>query len=361
MEFKFGKEPGSNVENQHEEQGQQDKGRQTTLLVLLLLLVGVVGYLYFFTGLIRPQEAPPKPVPPPQVVKQPLPPKGEVPPQPVAKPVEPAKPGVPSAAPVATVKPANAPAAVAPAPAAAVKMPPAPPAAVAKPAPVPPPVPAKPAVAQPSAKAEAKPPVQPAAKKPEPAKVVAAPVQKTAAPAPKAAAPAAEKKADAAKPTQKKAPAAAKSNGPWTLVIGLYTVEAALAEDMAKVRKAGLTPVITMGPKKPVAMHRLQYGVFDDKAEAQKAVEMLRRQTGSGFSVLKGGKHEVFAGSYAIRAGAESEQQRLSADGVKVTLQKTAVPIASRKLTAGTFTDRKAAEAAVKKAKAAGAGSPVLE
>lgn len=356
MEFKFGKEPAGNAESQHEEQGQQDKGRQTTLLVLLLLLVGVVGYLYFFTGLIRPQEAPPKPLPPPQVVKQPLPPKGETPPQPPAKPAEQAKAGVPAAppvapqAPVAAAKPA--PVAAAPVPVAAVKPPPAP-APAAKPAPAAPAVPAKPPVTQPPAKAEVKQPAQPAAKKPEPAKAAAVPT-------PKAAVPAADKKADVAKPVQKKAPVA-KSVGPWTLVIGLYTVEAALAEDMAKLRKAGFNPVITMGPKKPVAMHRLHYGVFDDKDEAQKAVEMLKRQTGSGFSVQKGGKHEVFAGSYAVRAGAESELQRLTAAGLKVSLQKTAVPIASRKLTAGTFTDRKDADAALKKAKAAAIGSPVLE
>ncbi len=50
----------------------QEKGRQTGLLVLLRCYWGDSAYLYFFTGLIRPQEQPPAPQPPPQVVKQPL-------------------------------------------------------------------------------------------------------------------------------------------------------------------------------------------------------------------------------------------------------------------------------------------------
>ena len=144
-------------------------------------------------------------------------------------------------------------------------------------------------------------------------------------------------------------------------MVGLYTVEGKLAEDMAKLKKAGLTPTMTMGPKKPATMHRLQYGAFADKAEAQKAVEMLKGQTGDGFMVHKGDKYEVFAGSYALLSGAQSEQQRLAASGIKVSVQKTTVPVSSRKLTAGTFTDRTAAEAALKKVKTAVSGSPVLE
>lgn len=130
---------------------------------------------------------------------------------------------------------------------------------------------------------------------------------------------------------------------------------------MAKIKKAGLTPTMTMGPKKPATMHRLQYGAFGDKAEAQNAVEMLKRQTGDGFMVQKGDKHEVFAGSYALLSGAQSEQQRLAASGIKVSVQKTTVPVSSRKLTAGTFTDRAAAESALQKVKTVVSGSPVLE
>jgi len=144
-------------------------------------------------------------------------------------------------------------------------------------------------------------------------------------------------------------------------VVGLYTVDAKLAEDMAKLKKAGLTPTITIGPKKPAIMHRLHYGTFADNAEAQRAVEMLKRQTGDGFMVKQWGRYEVFAGSYAMLSGAQTEQERLAASGIKVSIQKTTVPLPSRKLTAGTFTDRTAAEAALKKVKTIVSGSAVLE
>jgi len=144
-------------------------------------------------------------------------------------------------------------------------------------------------------------------------------------------------------------------------VVGLYTVDGKLAEDMAKLKKTGLTPTMTIGPKKPAIMHRLHYGTFTDKAEAQKAVEMLKRQTGDGFMLKQWDKYEVFAGSYALLSGAQTEQQRLAASGIKVSVQKTTVPVSSRKLTAGTFTDRTAAEAALKKVKTVVSGSPVLE
>lgn len=336
MEFKFGKGPANDAGGEHEEQGQQDKGRQTTLLVLLLLLLGVVGYLYFFTDLIRPQEAPPKPAPPPQVVKQPLPPKADGEASPPATVVDTAKAGQPAAS-VPAAKPAPA------APAAPVKQP----AATAPAQPV------KPAPVTVAPSAPLKPAATAAPSKPEPQKPVTAPV--------KPATQVTVKKEIVPKPAAAKPKPASKESGPWTLVVGSYVMEGALAEDMAKIRKAGLTPLITTGPKQPMAMHRLFYGAYDDKAEAQKAVEMLKRQTGSGFLIQKGAKYEVYAGSYSLASGAESEQKRLASAGIKVTMQKTAVPVPSKKLTAGTFTDRKAAEAALKKVKAVSAGTPVLD
>ncbi|SKA14094.1 Sporulation related domain-containing protein [Trichlorobacter thiogenes] len=321
----------------------QEKGRQTGMVVLLLLLLGGFGYLYFFTGLIRPQEQPPAPQPPPQVVKQPLPAR--------------------DAAPVDAAKPAEQKAQVTPPPAA----PAAPVAAAVKPV-------QKPA----DAKVAAVPTAKPEEKKPAPVKpaVKPGPVKAAAAPAvkkPELAKPAApakqpEKGVAEAKPAQakqvepvRKAVAAPKKNGPWTVVAGLYVVEEVLAEDLSKVKKAGFTPLMTSGPKRPVAMNRLFYAEYTNKEEAQQAVEKLQRAAGSGFSTQRGTKHEVYAGSYAVQSGAQAEQQRLSAAGIKVSIKKAQVPLASRKLTAGTFTDRKAADDAVKKLKAAGIAAPVLE
>lgn len=361
MDFNVGKDSAS---------GQSDKGRQTLLLLLLLVLLGGFGYLYFFTNLIRTQEqpAPPPPVQQP-AVKMPLPARDGATPPPAAAPaatpepkaavpapppaVKPAPAPVQPAAPKADVKPA---APQAPAPSQAAKPVPAP-APAAKPA-------APPAAVKPAApvQAQAKPVPQPAAKPAVP--------QPTAPKADAKPAAVADKKPLQAKPavTPQKAkdkdPAAVvkgKASGPWTLVIGSYIVEEALAVDIAKVKGAGLNPAVTVGPRKAVAMNRLYYAEFDSKQAAQQAVESLRNQASSPFSVQKGNKHQVFAGSFSMGGRAEAERQRLAAAGVKVSIQKTQAMLPTKKLTAGTYTDRKAAESALKKIKAAGVGSPILD
>lgn len=341
MEFKFGKEPT------HEDSQPQpaDKGRQTGLLVLLLVLVGGFGYLYFFTGMIRPQEQPPAPQPPPQVVKQPLPARDAVPP--VA--TTPQKPSdaaatstVPSAAPPG--KPQQ-PAAVGTAVIPAAKPQQESTSAAAKPAPT----------AQKPAEA-AKPAAQPA-KTERPKPLVAKGETKLAAakPEPKPAS------VQPAKPVAVENKPVALSTGPWTVVVGYYVAEETLAADMAKVKKAGLNPVMTSGPKRLVSMHRLYVGEYESRAEGQQVLAKIKQIGGSGFLVQRGELYDLFAGSYAVLNGAETEQQRLAAAGFKVSIRKVQVPLASRKLTAGTFTERKVAEAAVKKLKDAAVGTPVLE
>lgn len=353
MEFKFGKEP-----THDESQSQpvpQEKGRQTGLLILLLVLVGGFGYLYFFTGMIRPQEQPPAPTPPPQVLKQPLPTRDAAPPATI----------------IAEQKPAAAPAASTP------------------PAPVPPAKPQQPSVASTAAVPAVKPqeakPVSakaPETTKPVPAAAKPQEAVKTSVQAPKAEQPKPvaaknETKAVVAKPAAKPEakPAAAdplksasadkktvaKAVAPWTVVVGYYVVEEALAADMAKVKRAGLSPVMTSGPKRPVTMHRLYVGEYGSRAEGQQVLASIQQIGGTGFLVQRGEKYDLFAGSYAMQSGANAEQQRLAAANIKTTIRKVQVSLASRKLSAGTFTDRKAAEAAVKKLKDAAVGSPVLE
>ena len=333
MDFKFNSET---TEGETPAQP-QEKGRQTGLLVLLLLLLGGFGYLYFFTGLIRPQEQPPAPQPPPQVLKQPLPAR--------------------DAAPAETAKDAEQKGQVTPPPAAPAAKPvpkPADPKVAAAPAAKP--EEKKPAAVKPVTKSD---PVKgtstPAAKKPEPVNPAtpAKPVEKTAVTAKNV-------QQKTVEPVRKTV-AVQKKSGPWTVVAGLYVVEETLAADLPKVKKAGLTPLMTSGPRRPVSMHRLFYNEYSDKDQARQAVDMLRSKAGDGFSVQRGDKHEVYAGSYAVQSGARSEQQRLAAAGINVTIRKSQVPLASRKLTAGTFTDRKAAEEALKKLKGAGIAAPVLE
>lgn len=331
MDFKFSKD-----KTDGEAPAQtQEKSKQAGMLVLLLILLGGFGYLYFFTGLIRHQEPPPAPPQPAQVVKQPLPARdaAPVPAVPVDKSLQ--KPADTKLAAAPAVKPEER------------KLEPAKPAAKQEPP--------KAAVVPVAKKPESDKPAAPVVAKAEPKKVAPAKVEEK-----KVVAAGAVTQAKPAEPAKKQS-ATPKTVGPWTVVVGLYVVEETLAEDMAKVKKAGLTPVMTSGPKRPVAMNRLFYGEYTSKEQAQQAVEMLRRTAGSGFSMQRGEKHEVYAGSYAVLSGAESEQKRLATSGVKVVIRKAQVPLASRKLTAGTFTDRKAAIDVQKKLKTAGIGTPEIE
>ena len=335
MDFKFDKGPAADAAAQEG----QGKGRQTALLAVLLVLLGGFAYLYFFTGIIRPQVQSAPPVQPaPQVVKQPLPARENT--------LPPAGTEVPAAAP-------TVPSGVAPAVPSAAAPAVTPPAAV-KPAPV---AAAAPKVKTPDAPAVKPQPVAPVPKAVQPAKEQK--VQPAAAV--KVTPPAAGKNVVSAKPVAKQAVLSVKRGGPWTLVVGSYVLEEQLAADIARVKATGLTPVMTSGQRRMTTMHRLKYGQYADSETAQQAVELLKKQAGGGFSLHKAGIHEVFAGSFAQLGSAQVEQQRLAAAGVKVTIQKSQVAVASRKLTAGTFTDRAAAEAALRKLRQAGFGSSILE
>lgn len=345
MDFKFSKEAGGDNPKQA---ATGEKGRQNALLVVLLVLVGGFAYLYFFTGLIRPQEVP-KTVeaPVPQVVKKPLPARdGDA--AKVATPAVPevkketgvpAKPEPSKATPAAPAAPVAKTASVAP---------------VAKAAPKPAEKKAQPAPAE---KQPQKPVVAKTAEtKPAPvAKKQPAAVQKKAA----LTVPVEKKSVAVKKPTPKpvkkivQAPADA-SGGRWTVVVGNYLLEDALAADMVRVRKAGLEAAVQPGAKKKTAMNRLLRSEYNDRDAAKAELDKLKRHTSDAFIIEHGGKYAVYAGSYLLDSRALSEKERLAGAGFTLTLKRAEVAIPSKRLTAGTFSDAKSAESVLKKLKAAG-------
>lgn len=366
MDFKFGKDADSSAGTQKAASG--DKNRQTGLLLVLLILVGVGGYLYFFTDLIKPQAEQKPAEPAPQVVKKPLPAgavpaatekkDGAVPPATAAQAVsvaqpakeqpkaaqEPVKPEPAKAAAAAKTQHAAADA-KAQKPAESPKS-----AAAAKPADV-----QKAAVAgdKKTAVVDKKATTATAgAKKVAEAKSAAEKVKPAAAAAKPATVPA--KTAKAAKPASKAAAAAKSSAGPWTVVVGSYMLEDAMAADLARVRKAGLQAAVKPGDRKKAAMHRLFLAEYPDRASAQAALDKLKKNTSDAFVLGQGGKYAVYAGSYLLDSRAASEKERLAAAGYLLTMKNAEVPIQSKSLTAGTFTDKKAADAAVAKLKAEG-------
>lgn len=344
MDFKFGKE--SSDSQQHEAPG--EKKNQSALLVLLLILVGGFTYIYFFTALIKPLEAEKSgeaPAPAPQVVKIPLPPRdGESakPETKVATKAEPPK--TATTAPVAAAVPAAVPV----------------PAKVAPKAPAS--VPAK-SKEEPK-KAEGAKPVD---KKPLPPMVAYKKVEKpTAASAEDKKTVVAEKGSVAAKDGIKKhalekrakqetvAKTKAAGTGPWSFTIGNYILEEPLSADMGRVRKAGLEPVIKPSTRKKTAMNRLFVSESNDRPTALSTLEKLKRHTSDAFVIEQGGKFAVYAGSYAQNEAANSERERLKASGFSTTVRHADIAIPSQSLSVGPFNNKKEADTALGKLKAAG-------
>jgi len=328
-------------ESDFDGQQKDSPGKSKVSLLILLILVGGFGYLYFFTSLIVPHEVPsPPPATVPEVKKS-MPPKpGDQPaaPAPAAADATKAEAAKPATPPAPAPKPAAAPAAPAkPAPAVA----PAQPQAAAKPAPAAPaPAPGK-KEAPPAVKKE-----EAAAVKPAPAKPAAAPAAKKEEP--KAASPAAEK------------PAVKKKAVTYAIAVGDFPAgeEAAAAE--AKLAKLKIKQVRNQALKKSRKMTRLFLGAYTDYDAYTTALEKLKQSAKGAFGVEKNGKYSIYAASFSSAAGAEKEKKLLQAKGVSVQLQQVVLPLSSVKITAGHFAAKGDADKAAARLKAEGIAVKVI-
>ncbi len=355
MEFKF-----SNESDNSQQKAPDDKKSQSALVLLLLILVGGFTYIYFFTGLIKPQEAQKAaeaPAAAPKIVKIPLPSSGGE----VVKPNEKAVATSEIPKVVASAVPAVKPAATPVAPAAPAKPAPAPVAAPIVTA-VPPPPALKPkeeikksVAANPSEKAHL-PAIAPEKKT---AAAAAAKIEaKKPAEADKKGAPVKEalKKPTANGTSKAKVDVSTKPavGGSWSIVVGNYVLEEALAADLGRVRKSGFEPIVKPGNRKKAAMNRLFVSDFNDRASAQSTLEKLKQLTSDAFVIEQGGKFAVYAGSYLQSEAANSEKERLKAAGFKTTVKHIDLAIPSQSLSVGPFTSKKAADIARGKLKNVG-------
>ena len=311
MDFKFSKDSGDS--GQQETFG--EKKKQSSLLLLLLILVGGFTYIYFFTGLIKPQEAQKTTevtVTAAQVVKIPLPVHdGEAAAPTANTPVKDdaiaAKPAVPTTA--VAAKPA---------------------AVVANPVP---------AVVKP----------------------VTATVKLPAAPTAKTAPIPSVKAADKKKPAsiaQAKTVTVVKSKKEtaeqWSIVVGNYVLEEALSADMGRVSKAGFKPVIKPAAHRKMTMNRLFLSDFADKGSAKSILEKLKQFTSDAFIIEHGGKFAIYAGSYLELDAANFEKDRLKATGFTVTVKRADIAIPSRSLSVGPFKSKEEAKTALAKLRKTG-------
>lgn len=322
--------------------GEKGNSRQALLLVLLVL-VAVFGYLYFFTGLIKPREEAAKaPAMQAAQVKKPMPPRKEQPAgnvEPTAKPEEKkqaaakpsaGEPGQAKPAPAQKQMPAPAPA-KAPAKAEPVKTAkaaaPADRKAAAKPAPA-----TKPKV-QAKTEEKASAPAKPSVKKPAPVAVAAKPITK---------------------------PAEKQVAGSYTLKIGAYVLEKNMRAAEAKLKKLAITPVERQKMHQTEPMHRLFYAEFPDHESAVADLKKLQKIAPDAFLLKESDKFVIYAGSYYSEGKAAIEQDRLFDKGVKLVLKKAEVGVPVTVLTAGSFAGKDEAQKAVARLKKAGISATVI-
>lgn len=310
MDRRFSEEPEEGVE--------ENPSRSRMFLLVLLLVVAVLGYLYFFTDLVMPRKAAEQSKPLVQQIKQPMPkkpetmastagPAGQKPVSDVAKSAEtPAQPAKtvpvtarkePQKAVVAQTKP-SAPKTEPPNVAKAEKI-------VAKPTP--------------AKVAEAKPDRNAATNKEQKH------LEKTVTKEPSTVA--------------TKAPSAQKNAkvGACMILVGEYVLDSQLTRDREKVGKAGLEAIVTQAGKKPEPMHRLFMADYADHAGAVAAISKLNAAGGQGFLLEENGKYAVYAGSYFLASKAASEQKKLATKGIKLVIRKAMVPLAVSRLSAGRY------------------------
>ena len=278
---------------------------QQILMVALLILAVLAGYLYFFTGLIKPREqvteAPPSQAPP---VKKPLPPrpdKGDEMQANAAKPEE------KQHAQVKEEKPATAPS---PNPVAT--------------------------IAQPPAGKAAKPDTKPA-------RVEQAKAPHVPAPKVEPTKPATLKPVAAAAGTGKKAPSPAGAalqtdkQVACTLLVGEFATDRELKIEKAKLEKVGISQFETKKIKKTEVMHRIFLADFDSNNSADPELQKLKQVTSSAFILKENGRFAVYAGSYLHEKGAITEQKRLADKGINLSIKKANVVMQLNKLTAGSY------------------------
>lgn len=355
MDFKFDKDSGEDMQ----QNPTGEKKKQSALLVLLLILIGGFTYIYFFTGLIKPQESKKTaeaPATAEQTVKMPIPSReGEVvkPATTAPEKEEKTKAATPPPATVAAApaaKPAPAQAKPATAPAAAQKTVP-PVQAKPKEEPKKPEVPKTAEKKSPPTTVADKKDMKPQATKVEEKKNVADAKKVNVADKKSAATKDAAKKPGAEEQAVQNPPAKPTS---WTLVVGNYVLEEALSADMGRVRKAGLQPVIKASTRKKTSMNRLFVSEFNDRVAAQSAMDKLKRQTSDAFVIEQDGKFALYAGSYMQSESANTEKDRLKTAGVNVTIKHSEIAIPSQILSVGPFKTKKEADSSLVKLKSEG-------
>jgi len=147
----------------------------------------------------------------------------------------------------------------------------------------------------------------------------------------------------------------------YTLKIGKF-LESEVTSVKKKIEQSGLTPIVRNGVKQERVVFRLVVGVYKGYSAARKALESLEKIHISCF-ILKtsAGSYDVYAGSFFTLEGAETEQKRLAARGLSLSVKKVSVALPAFLVTAGTFSSRQAAMEGAEKLRQQGLKAEILQ
>jgi hypothetical protein len=152
-----------------------------------------------------------------------------------------------------------------------------------------------------------------------------------------------------AAPVQKKTAA---TPGKFALITGAYADKVTVANAQSAVRKLGFQPQVKT-VKKDTTMTRLRYGIFRAE-EAPARLEELKKVAPAAFTLRQGELIAVYAGSFAVQDKARVFAEALHQQQILVQEEVVQVKIPLQQITFGSFADRRAADQAAAKARAAG-------
>jgi cell division septation protein DedD len=145
---------------------------------------------------------------------------------------------------------------------------------------------------------------------------------------------------------------ASSKTGPYFLQAGAFLLKANLHEAEAQVRRLGYEPRVK-SMRKAVPMTRLRVGAFFAE-EGKAKLESLKAVAPNAFLIRQGEYVLVYAGSYQDLDRARRAADHLYQQGVRVDEEPVEAEVSLSLLSFGGFADRKAAEQAAVRARAAG-------
>lgn len=140
---------------------------------------------------------------------------------------------------------------------------------------------------------------------------------------------------------------------------GPFTSESEFISARAALKKAGLKPVASRGSKRRKRINLLYIAKYADPAVASAAMQKRLEAAPDAFILPIDGAYELFAGVYRTKKEGLKEQERLSTWGVASELRRVVIPSRTRRLTAGAFPTREAADALAESLRKEGISSEV--